>query len=354
MNYPYDETQEQIRASIISRMGDTVSTNEGSFGDLMPRAVSYEIWRFYQQLYALIGIAFPDATSGIYLEKRCAEYGIKRKEAGFATVVLTFKGSSGTQIPINTTVQTTDGLSFNTIAAIKIPTEGYIDVTAKASAAGAEYNVQAGKVTKLLTQINGVSSVNNASPASGGFDAETDEDLFNRLNILRQSRATSGNAAQYEEWALEVEGVGAARCKEVWDGPNTVLVVIASADLTPVDEDIVENVKNYIETKRPVGAIVTVKSAEAVTLNISAQIELEDEAQLESVKRQFTAAIKEYLKNIAWRSDNVIYARVLYLLLGITGVADYKSLTINDQTQNIPLTDTNVPTIGEVNILEST
>lgn len=353
MSFPYEDTQEQIRQSITSRMGDSVSTLEGSFGDIVPRAVSYELWRFYTQLRALTGIAFPDANSGKYLDMKCNEYGITRKQAGFAVVILTFNGNANTNIPKNTAVQTADGLIFNTESAVKIPESGTVEVLAKAENSGVIYNVKENTITKMLTSINGVSSVTNAEFATGGYDEETSEALYERLNMLRQSRATSGNTTHYEQWALEVEGVGAARCIEVWDGANTVLVVIASADLLPVDQGICDKAKEYIETKRPVGAIVTVKSAEAVTLNINAEIVLENNAQLESVKNEFNQKLTEYLKSVAFGGEQVIYARVLYLLLGITGVADYKSFTINGDTQNIALQKTNVPTIGEVNIVDS-
>ena len=353
MSFPYEDTQEQIRQNITSRMGDSVSTLEGSFGDIVPRAVSYELWRFYTQLRALTGIAFPDANSGRYLEMRCSEYGITRKQAGFAVVMMTFNGNVNTNIPKNTAVQTADGLIFNTQSAVKIPESGTVEILAKAENSGVIYNVKENTITKMLTSINGINRVINLEPATGGYDEETSEALYERLNMIRQSRATSGNAAHYEEWALEVEGVGAARCIEVWDGPNTVLVVVASADLLPVDQSICDKAKDYIETKRPVGAIVTVKSAEAVTLNINAEIVLENNAQLESVETEFKQKLTEYLKSFAFGGEQVIYARVLYFLLGITGVSDYKSFTINDDTQNIALQKANVPTIGEVSLIDN-
>lgn len=353
MTFPYNETQEQIRQNMVSRMGDTVSTNEGSFGDLIARAVSYEIWRFYEQLRALTAIAFPDSDSGLYLEKRCAEYGITRKQADYALVTLTFTGSVGTNIPKGTTAQADDGLTFDTLSSAVIQDSGTVDILSKATNTGSLYNVSENKITTLLTSINGVSSVTNKQSASGGLDTETDLALYERLNIRRQSKASSGNTADYIQWALAVEGVGACRAIELWDGANTVLVVIASPELLPVEDEVCKNVHAYIETQRPVGAIPTVKSAEAVTLNINAEITLENNAQIESIKSEFIKQVNAYLKDIAWNEDTVVYSRILYRLLGIAGVSDYKSLTINGDTQNITLQDTNIPTIGEVNIIDT-
>lgn len=43
LTWAYDQTQEEIRERIASRMGDRVSVQEGTFGDLFSRAVSYEV-----------------------------------------------------------------------------------------------------------------------------------------------------------------------------------------------------------------------------------------------------------------------------------------------------------------------
>ena len=78
LSWPYNQTQEEIQARIAARMGDTVSVQEGTFGDLISRAAAYEIWRFYEQMRKMLPIAFVDETSGEYLVERCREYGIER------------------------------------------------------------------------------------------------------------------------------------------------------------------------------------------------------------------------------------------------------------------------------------
>ena len=250
LSWPYNQTQEEIQARIAARMGDTASVQEGTFGDLISRAAAYEIWRFYEQMRKMLPIAFVDETSGEYLEARCAEYGIERKAAGTAEVVLTFTGTAGAVIPAGTAAATASGLEFDTLAAAEIGEGGTVEVTAQAVQPGAAYNVAAGRITRLLTSLSGVSAVSNLNTAAGGYDEETDAALFARLAAFRKEPATSGNIYQYEQWALEVEGVGAARAIDLWDGPGTVKVVLAGNGLEPVDETVRAAAEAHIGQRR--------------------------------------------------------------------------------------------------------
>lgn len=353
LSWPYNQTQEEIQARIAARMGDTVSVQEGTFGDLISRAAAYEIWRFYEQMRKMLPIAFVDETSGEYLEARCAEYGIERKAAGTAEVVLTFTGTAGAVIPAGTAAATASGLEFDTLAAAEIGEGGTVEVTAQAVQPGAAYNVAAGRITRLLTSLSGVSAVSNLNTAAGGYDEETDAALFARLAAFRTEPATSGNIYQYEQWALEVEGVGAARAIDLWDGPGTVKVVLAGNGLEPVDETVRAAAEAHIEAKRTAGAEVTVVSAEAVQINVSAAVTMDVSATASSIKAALTAALRGYLSGLAFQATTVLYNRILFLLLGVDGVIDYTSLTVNGGTANVTLTSTQVPVLGTVEVSAS-
>ena len=350
LTWPYSDTAEEIYSRIAARMGNTVSVREGTFGDIFARSVSYELWRFYDQMQKTLPIAFVDETSGAYLEARCAEFGITRKTAGTAAAELTFTGAAGVEIPAGTAATTASGLAFETVADAEIDGANTAVVTAQAADFGAAYNVGAGRINRLLTAVSGVTAVANAAPAAGGYDAETDAALFARLEAFRQRPATSGNAYHYERWALEVEGVGAAHVLELWDGPGTVKVVLAGNHMEPVDEDICAACATHIETLRPVGAAVTVESAQAVTVDVSVTVQLAVSATKESVTAALTAALRGYLHGIAFRTGAVVYNRVAYFLLGIEGVVDFAELTLNGGTENIPLGDTQVPVLGTVEV----
>lgn len=350
LSWPYNQTQEEIQARIAARMGDTVSVQEGTFGDLISRAAAYEIWRFYEQMRKMLPIAFVDETSGEYLVERCREYGIERKAAGSAEVLLTFTGQANTAIPAGTAAVTASGLEFDTLEDVEIRAEGTAEVAARAAQPGAAYNVEAGRVNRLLTAMQGVAAVSNLDAATGGYDAETDAALYARLSAFRCEPATSGNIHQYEQWALEVDGVGAARAIDLWNGPGTVKVVLAGNGLEPVDETVRAAAAAYIESKRPAGPAVTAESAEAVVINIAVAVELDVSATVQSVQAALRSALTDYLHGLAFRSSTVVLQRVAYLLMGIDGVIDHDPPTMNGGTVNVPLTETQVPVLGTVEV----
>lgn len=344
-----DLTVEKIKEDIISRLSTDIDTREGSFMNDMISAVAYEIWKVYQSLDAVISIAFVDETSGEYIDKRCAEYGIKRKTGTKAKVTLKLTGTDGTVVPKGKVFLTADGLQFEIDEDVTIK-NGTATVKATAIEVGKEYNVEAGTITRQLVSLSGLLSVTNDEPATGGTDQESDAALVQRLYDFLQNPATSGNVAHYRQWALEVDGVGAAKVFPLWNGPGTVKVLIVGNDHGPVDETVVQNCAAHIEENRPIGATVTVESAEGLLVNVSATVIIDSTTTVERVKEEFEAALDTYLKSIAFEKYTLVYNRIAYMLLDIPGVVDYTLLTVNGGTENIAIADNQVPVLGTLTL----
>ena len=108
-------TVEEIKREMLDRIPSGIETREGSYTNILLSPAAYELWKFYQSLDALIPIAFVDETSGEYIDKRCAEYGITRKPGTKATTEVTFTGIDGISVPKGTVVSTATGLEFITV-----------------------------------------------------------------------------------------------------------------------------------------------------------------------------------------------------------------------------------------------
>lgn len=342
-------TAESIKSDILGRLSSDMQTNEGSFINDMASAVSIEIWKTYQSLNAIVPIAFVDDTSGEYIDKRCAEYGIIRKPGTKATAVMNLAGTDGTVIPEGKVFLTAEGLQFETGEEITI-SAGVATVIATAAEIGAEYNVDAGTITLQMTNISGLTSVSNQK-AAGGTDAETDEALVKRLYDYLQNPATSGNIAHYKQWALSVDGVGGAKVQPLWDGPGTVKILIVGNNSEPVDTAIVEKCAGYIEANRPLGADVMVESAEGLNIDIAAEVTIDSTTTVETVQKTLAAQLTAYLKSISFDKYTIVYNRIAYMLLDISGVTDYTALTINNGTTNITIADNQVPVMGSVEVM---
>lgn len=340
-----DKTPESIKEEILSDLS-LIDTREGSFTNELVSPVALELWKLYESLKAILPIVFVDETSGEYIDKKSANYGITRKPGTTASAIIIFTGTDGTIIPKDTVFLTADGLEFITSEAATI-IDGTASVLAHATEVGEKYNVAAGTITQQIVSISGLSSVTNEE-AVGGTDPESDSSLVARLYAYLQKPASSGNVYHYEQWALEVDGVGAVKVVPLWNGAGTVKVLIVGPDKGPVDETVVANCAEHIENYRPIGATVTVVSAEGLSINVSATVELESTTTKAIVQAEFTKRLTEYLQDIAFDKYEVIYNRIAYMLLDIEGVTDYMDLTVNGSTINITIGDDQVPMTGTV------
>lgn len=153
------------------------------------------------------------------------------------------------------------------------------------------------------------------------------------------------------QWALEVNGIGAASVIRCWDGPGTVKVIVADMELRPVEEDKVEEVAAYIETQRPVTAEVTVESAEGVGVQVAVTVETDGTVSKSNTEQALTDRLAEYLGTLAFQTGaEVVYNRVLAIVMGLDGVTDCSGLTVNGGTANVPLDADEVPLLGTVTV----
>lgn len=342
---------ELIRNQMADSLKTDINTGEGSFANDILSPIALEIWKLYATIDAVTAIFYPSEDSGEYLDKRCGYYGIIRKAGTRAETVLTILGTSGKIIPKRTAFLNAEGLVFLTESDAVI-SDGSVEVTAVAENVGAKYNVAAGEIDHPLSSVSGVVSVTN-SAALGGTDPESDKSLLERLLAYLQEPSTSGNVYDYRRWALECEGVGSVKVTPLWNGAGTVKVMVVSEDKKPVDELTVSKVFEHIESLRPIGATVAVGTAEALNINISADIVIDKSVTLEEVTETFKAAIDSYFGEISFSKYTVPYIRIGYLLAGISGVTDYSNLKINGGVENISVGSEQIPQRGTVVLNES-
>lgn len=344
-----DVTPESIETTILSKITE-FDTREGSFARTLVAPAAYELWKYYTALEGVPDMLFVSDQSGSYIDKKAADFGILRKAGVNASAAVSFTGTAGTILPAGKAFLTEDGLLYLLEEQVTLSAEGGGSGVLLAAEAGAKYNVSAGEIKLQQSPLSGLTAF-SAGAASGGVDPETDAQLVERYYEYLQRPATSGNVYQYEQWAKSVAGVGKAKVFPLWNGAGTVKVVICSESGGVAPEATVSACSEYIESVRPIGAAVTVASATALNLSVSATISLDSSASLAAVKAQFGKALAEYLKSIAFEKAEIVYARVGFLLLDIEGVADYSDLLLNGKAQNVTVESTQIPIVSGVKIL---
>ena len=287
--------------------------------------------------------------------------GVKRKEANAATGIVTVKGN-GT-VRENDLFETPGGVRFAAIETKVINISG--DVKVKAVIPGSTGNVGANSITLIPVTLQGITSVTNKNPTIDGYDIETDTSLRERYLIEVQKPATSGNIYHYMQWAREVSGVGDSKVFPLWNGNNTVQVVIIDDNKAPASEELVKRVQEYIDPKgkngetwgtgagqAPIGAYCTIASATAKNINVNVTVVLNSGYELQNVISQVKEKIKQYLKDIAFVKNAVSYSVLGSMILDIEGISEWTELSINGSYSNVSIGEKEVAVMGTVNVNE--
>ncbi|MGF7045676.1 putative phage protein gp47/JayE [Paenibacillus sp. DS2015] len=355
--------EEQTSAEILTRMlaasPPEVDKRQGSITNDLLSPAAIEFMRAYTEIDNVIAFGFAETTYGPFLDMRAREYGLTRKAAVKSTGSLTFTGPDDTLI-VAGTIASTGGDSpvyFVTNVDATI-TGGSVTVTTTAQDAGARGNVGSGTILTLMGDLVGIVTVTNATAFEGGVDAESDESLLARYLERARKPATSGNANQYRQWALEIPGVSDAKVYPIWNGPGTVKVVLLDDDKTAPDQTIIDAAQTYIDPTQdgrgmgaaPIGAIATVAGATQLPVNIAVKVTLAPGATTAQVKALIEAGVAAYLKTLAFADPLVRVTRIANVILDIPPVIDYEALTINGAFSNIAIADGGVAVLGTVTV----
>ena len=358
-------TVETVKNRILGRLKTGLDTREGSQTNDEVSGIAEEICETYHALDALLPIFYVDEGSGPYIDKQAALMGIYRKPGAQAACTLTVRGTVGSRIPAGTPFYTRAGLAYLLSQDLIVSESDTMDGTLVAEKPGTAYNIGAGEIVSTLKNYPGIESYRNET-ATGGLDPETDEALLARYHARLRMPATSGNAYHYQAWAMQADGVGAARVFTKHAGPGTVRVVLLDGNMTPAQSAAVEAAKNIIESSRPIGPTVTVEAAIPVQVAVAASCTIDGSTTKDAVSRTFRDAVTAYLRQLTAeafsdhvdcgleeprdRGYTILYNRVAFLLLSIPGVVDYTSLTINRGTLNLSVAADQAPVLGEVSI----
>lgn len=343
-------TQDQILSRLLSQISDEFDKSVGSFFYDIDKAVSGEIAIIDTRVEEILKNGFAMTASGKYLDNKVAEQGIKRKDATHSIVSVTVTGTPDAVISIGDKVAS-DTLIFTVTENAIINTDGKATVSAVCDTPGKIGNVPAGAVNRFPVTLSGLVSVVNPSPASDGFDEESDDELRTRYFEKVSLPATSGSKYHYIMWAKEISGVGDAKCLPLWNGNGTVKVVIINSDKGTASQELITEVTEHIEENRPIGAEVTVESASPLVIDISVSLILSPDATADTTKEKIAESIKNYLKRMAFSSTYISYAQIGGCILNCDDVIDYNTFTLNGGTENISIRETEVPVLGVVTLV---
>ena len=356
-----------IHARMLENLPDDIDKTEGGFAHDFTRPAALEKAELLIAINDAIQVFFPAWSYGTYLDMIASQVGLTRRSATYAETTLSITGAEGTLIPAGFLWSTagtaiTESIQFETVESVVIGPEGTATVHVRCTQTGPVGNVPENSITLMVSPMGGIAEIKNESPATGGSDIETDDELRARI----EERDLSGEAsfvgcdADYKRWAREVDGVGDVIVIPEWQGPGTGTVKLIVMDIngSPANESLLRDVYNHIMSEQdrdnrlaPIGAILTVVTASIVTISISAKVVLTGLVELEDVKTAFTALLRTYFAT-AKAEGEIKYTKVGAVLSETPGVADYKELKINGGVENISVYVDDYPVADSITLTE--
>ena len=362
-----DKTIDSIHQEILSNISDDYEKSPGELAYDTTRAFAIEVAVIYTVLSKIIDLVDVDKLSREDLEKYVFQRkGIIRVPGSYAKTQLSVNGN-GT-VYKDDLFETPSGIQFSCLDdSVVINGTGLVNV--KCTQIGTIGMVGANSIIQMPITLQGITGCANLQATTGGYEAESDNHLRDRYYNEIQKPATSGNIDHYKQWAESHTGVGKAMVFPLWNGDNTVKVVIIDSNKNLPDQSLIDAVQEYIDPKgennstwgsgagvAPIGAYCTVASPTSKAIGVSVSVSKDVNYTNDEVRQNITDYIAGYLQSIALDEVNnyVSYAKIGNLILNANGVMDYSSLSINSGNANIPLSLTNenceIPVLGTVTI----
>lgn len=342
------KTQSEVLSDILNNIDSSYNKTEGEFIWDLSNAVAKCIADDYKKQDEELNKNFVYTAEGKDLDKLILQrIGKSRKESTYASGTVKITGSVGATITTDMLVASNTN-NYKITENATIPSSGEITVSCICENPGVTGNTDIGTIIYFPKTIEGLKTVTNESTFTNGYNTETDEEYRQRYFDYVGSPATSGNKYHYRNWAMEVTGVGDCT---VIPAAGNVKVVIVNANKQVASDELVEEVRNYIDENRPVLAgTLTVISATKLEISVSVSVTYDtDSFTSEQIKENIETEITEYLKS-NYRNSFVSYAQVGYCILQAEGVKDYSNLTINNQTSNVSVSSLEVAQLGGVTL----
>lgn len=356
-------TYEKIMGRMLARIPNSLDKREGSviWDALAPAAMELESMYFVLQDF--IKETFGDTASRENLIRRASERGISPYKASKAVL----KGIFDIEIPLGSRFSLED-LNYTAVKFIQHNTDTNLyEYELECESSGRTGNAKTGKIIPI-DYISNLGRAEITELLIPGQDEEGTEALRKRYFDSFNMKAYGGNISDYKLKVHEIEGVGAVKVTPVWNGGGTVLLTILDSDFNQASATLIKKVQDIMDPTKdaqglgvaPIGHIVTVQGTSNIPISITADISFEPNFTWQLVKLKVEEVIKNYLLELrkTWAlknettSNNLVVriSRIEAKILDINGILDIQNTMINGSSNNLQLTEYEIPTFGGITV----
>lgn len=293
-----------------------------------------------------------ERSEGAWQDLLAGNYDDARLAATFAEGTVTLADDGGGPHTITASavvVATAGGLRYRLTSGGTLALNGTLDVSVKAEAAGAAYNVANGDITQVVTALPTVTVTNPAIGTTGtwlttiGTDAELDAALRTRLQAKWGTLSAGSPMSAYVYWALSTAGVSRVAVNDANPaGPGTVYVYIDSASA-------VATLQATLDALVPAGSAASVFAASTLSINVPCTVYVARASYDAAV-----AALPGVFATLSTEIDiggEVVQAEIVQRIMDIDGVRDVVFSGAWTGTPNIQLTATQIPSLSTSSVV---
>ena len=218
---------------------------------------------------------FPDTGNDETVIRWGSLYGLPRKDATFAELIIDVTGSSGGTLPVDRIYVRDDGVEYKVKAEVVIPAATTVQATIVAQTEGDPGNMADADTISLQSAIAGIDS--EAVVASTVIEGEDLEDIeLYRDRVLQRLRfpPSGGTANDYIGYVLTVPGITRAWVTPGGLGQGTVVTYAVEDDETPIIPDAakIDEVQIAVDNLKPITADHTAAAPIAFEMNPDIQL----------------------------------------------------------------------------------
>lgn len=349
----YDEILERMKTKFTELSG--ASINDDSDVGMRMKVLAGEILSLQNNAQWLKNQMFTQTASDTQLDYLATARGITRKPATYSSGTLTFSRETAldydVEIPEGTICSTSEAepirvattqtatLSANTLS---------VTVNAKSETAGANQNTGVGSVKVMVTPPSAITSVINEDAFTGGMNAESDDELRERIIESYRNISNGTNSAFYQEQALKHEEIYSASVVAKKRGVGTVDVYVASRGGIPEDS-IVTELQAEISKLRELNVDVKVNKAEAIEVAVGVDISVKAGYSFDELKQQCIENITEYFNTLKI-GEPCLVAAIGNAVYTVPGVENY--YIVSSISTDRYMSETQLAVLGTVQISE--
>ena len=300
------ETYESVLKRMQGRFAELsgFSADDASDIGIRLKVLAGEVYSLLCGTQWLKNQMFPQTASGESLDLHAGQRGLTRKNAVPASGSLTFGRAQplpyDVPVPAGTVCSTTGeaGARFLTQEDAVLPAGGLsVTAAAKAQEGGRGTNAAPGTVTLMMTPPAGVETVTNEEAFSGGADAETDEELRQRLLQSYAVVPNGTNGEFYRDYVMKFEGIQSVGVLPRANGSGTVAVYAAAKGGAPAPE-LIDKIREELNRLREINVDVTVSAPEIVKVPVSLYLSPASGFTFQAARDRAEQAVREYFDGL--------------------------------------------------------